>query len=154
MGIQVGINGFGRIGRNLLRAAINDKNIQIVAVNDLTDPKTLSHLLRYDSIHGRFDGTVESDEDSIIVNGQKIKVLSTRNPADLPWGDLGVEIAVESTGIFTKREDAGKHIEAGAKKVYMASAAPPVKFPNVYGIDMPASNEFVAYEKTEKENEL
>jgi glyceraldehyde 3-phosphate dehydrogenase len=123
MGIQVGINGFGRIGRNLLRAAINDKNIQIVAVNDLTDPKTLSHLLRYDSIHGRFDGTVESDEDSIIVNGQKIKVLSTRNPADLPWGDLGVEIAVESTGIFTKREDAGKHIEAGAKKVIISAPA-------------------------------
>ena len=97
MAIRVGINGFGRIGRNLLRAAINDKNIEIVAVNDLTDPKTLSHLLRFDSIHGRFDGTVESDEDSIIVNGEKIKVLSTRNPADLPWEDLGVEIAVEST---------------------------------------------------------
>ncbi|MBE17810.1 MAG: type I glyceraldehyde-3-phosphate dehydrogenase, partial [Nitrospinae bacterium] len=123
MAIRVGINGFGRIGRNLLRAAINDKNIEIVAVNDLTDPKTLSHLLRFDSIHGRFDGTVESDEDSIIVNGKKIKVLSTRNPADLPWEDLGVEIAVESTGIFTKREDAGKHIEAGAKKVIISAPA-------------------------------
>ncbi|MEE9275526.1 MAG: glyceraldehyde 3-phosphate dehydrogenase NAD-binding domain-containing protein, partial [bacterium] len=123
MAIKVGINGFGRIGRNLFRAAMGDPDIEFVAVNDLTDPKTLAHLLKYDSIHGRFDGTVEAGEGEIIVNGKSVKVLSERDPANLPWGELGVQVAVESTGIFTKRPDAEKHLKAGAKKVIISAPA-------------------------------
>ncbi|MEE9257704.1 MAG: glyceraldehyde 3-phosphate dehydrogenase NAD-binding domain-containing protein, partial [bacterium] len=96
MAIQVGINGFGRIGRNLLRAGIGDGEVEFVAVNDITDPPTLAHLLKYDSIHGRFKGTVEAGDGEIIVNGKGIKVLSERDPAQLPWGELGVQVVVES----------------------------------------------------------
>ena len=120
---KIGINGFGRIGRNVLRAAVANKNIEIVAVNDLTDAKTLAHLLKYDSIHGRFNGTVQAEEGAIIVNGKEIKVLAERDPAKLPWDKLGVEIVVESTGLFTDAEKAKAHLAAGAKKVIISAPA-------------------------------
>ena len=124
MTTRVGINGFGRIGRNFFRAALEQgADIEIVAVNDLTDTKTLAHLLKYDSILGRFNGEVSYDESSIIVNGKAIKVLAQRNPADLPWGELGVEVVVESTGFFTDGTKAVAHIEGGAKKVVISAPA-------------------------------
>jgi len=122
--VKIGINGFGRIGRNFFRAALaKGSDLQIVAVNDLTDNDALAHLLKYDSLLGRFDGTVEVDGDKIIVNGKEILVLEQRDPAQLGWGDLGVDIVIESTGRFTKAEDARKHIEAGAKKVIISAPA-------------------------------
>ena len=122
--VKVGINGFGRIGRNLYRAAYESgAELDVVAVNDITDVRTLAHLLRYDSILGRFPGEVSEGEDSITVDGDEIKVLAERDPAALPWGDLGVEVVIESTGLFTKREDAAKHLEAGAKKVIISAPA-------------------------------
>lgn len=121
---RVGINGFGRIGRNYLRAALaQNSNLEIVAVNDLSDPKSLAHLLKYDSIAGRLDAAVSVDGDSIIVNGQAIRVLAERDPANLPWGELGVDIVIESTGRFTNADDAKKHIAAGAKKVLISAPA-------------------------------
>ncbi|RXT04043.1 type I glyceraldehyde-3-phosphate dehydrogenase [Ammoniphilus sp. CFH 90114] len=119
--VKVGINGFGRIGRNVFRAALNHPEVEIVAVNDLTDASTLAHLLKYDSIHGRLDADVKAGNGYISVNGKEIKVLAERDPAGLPWGELGVDIVVESTGRFTKREDAAKHMEAGAKKVIISA---------------------------------
>jgi glyceraldehyde 3-phosphate dehydrogenase len=122
--VKIGINGFGRIGRNYLRAALaKGSDLEIVAVNDLTDNKTLAHLLKYDSITGRLDATVELDGDNIVVNGKPIKVLEERDPANLGWGDLGVDIVIESTGRFTKADDARKHIQAGAKKVIISAPA-------------------------------
>ena len=124
MSVKIGINGFGRIGRNYLRAALaKGSDLEVVAVNDLTDNKTLAHLLKYDSITGRLDATVELDGDNIVVNGNPIKVLAERDPANLGWGDLGVDIVIESTGRFTKADDARKHIEAGAKKVIISAPA-------------------------------
>ncbi|MGO4534301.1 type I glyceraldehyde-3-phosphate dehydrogenase [Leifsonia sp. 2MCAF36] len=124
MSVKIGINGFGRIGRNYLRAALaKGSDLEIVAVNDLTDNKTLAHLLKYDSITGRLDATVELDGDNIVVNGKPIKVLAERDPANLGWGDLGVDVVIESTGRFTKADDARKHIEAGAKKVIISAPA-------------------------------
>ena len=121
---RIGINGFGRIGRNYLRAALQQgSNLEIVAVNDLSDPAGLAHLLKYDSVGGRLGHEVSVDGDSIVVGGKKIKVLAERNPADLGWGDLGVEIVIESTGIFTNAEKAKAHIEAGAKKVLISAPA-------------------------------
>jgi glyceraldehyde 3-phosphate dehydrogenase len=114
--VKIGINGFGRIGRNYFRAALaQGADLEIVAVNDLTDNKTLAHLLKYDSITGRLDATVEYDDDHIIVNGKPIKAFAERDPATLPRGDLGVDIVIESTGFYTKAGDARKHIQAGAK---------------------------------------
>jgi glyceraldehyde 3-phosphate dehydrogenase len=122
--VKIGINGFGRIGRNYLRAALaKGSGVEIVAVNDLTDNKTLAHLLTYDSTTGPLDATVELDGDSIVVNGKPITVLEERDPANLGWGDLGVDIVVESTGRFTKAADARKHLEAGAKKVIISAPA-------------------------------
>jgi glyceraldehyde 3-phosphate dehydrogenase len=122
--VKIGINGFGRIGRNYFRAALaKGSDLEIVAVNDLTDTKTLAHLLKYDSITGRLDATVEVDGDSIVVNGKPIKVLADRDPANLPWGDLGVDIVIESTGFFTNADLARKHIQAGAKKVIISAPA-------------------------------
>jgi glyceraldehyde 3-phosphate dehydrogenase len=122
--IRVGINGFGRIGRNYFRAALaKGSDLEIVAVNDLTDNKSLAHLLKYDSVTGRLDATVELEGDSIVVNGKPIKVLEERDPANLPWGELGVDIVIESTGRFTKSDDARKHIAAGAKKVIVSAPA-------------------------------
>jgi len=121
---KIGINGFGRIGRNYFRAALaKGSDLEIVAVNDLTDNKALAHLLKYDSINGRLDATVELEGDQIVVNGKPIKVLEERDPAALGWGDLGVDIVIESTGRFTKAEDARKHINAGAKKVLISAPA-------------------------------
>ncbi len=136
MTTRVGINGFGRIGRNFFRAALEQgADIEIVAVNDLTDTKTLAHLLKYDSILGRFNGEVSYDESSIIVNGKAIKVLAQRNPADLPWGELGVEVVVESTGFFTDGTKAVAHIEAGAKKVVISAPAKNVDGTFVMGVN-------------------
>ena len=124
MAIKVAINGFGRIGRLLYRAAIERKaNIDFVAVNDLANAKTLAHLLKYDSVHGRFQGTVETKNDKLVVNGKEMDVLSQRDPAMLPWKDLGVYLTVESTGLFRQREKAAKHLEAGAKKVLISAPA-------------------------------
>ena len=136
MTTRVGINGFGRIGRNFFRAALRQgADFEVVAVNDLTDTKTLAHLLKYDSILGRFDGEVSFTEDSLIVNGKEIKVLAQRNPADLPWGELGVEVVVESTGFFTDGEKAKAHIEAGAKKVVISAPAKNVDGTFVMGVN-------------------
>ena len=124
MTIKVGINGFGRIGRLLYRAAIErNADIDFVAINDLADTKTNAHLLKYDSVHGRFNGTVEAKADKLVVNGKDLKVLSQKDPASLPWKDLGVYLAVESTGLFTHREGASKHLQAGAKKVLISAPA-------------------------------
>ncbi|MFF1572091.1 type I glyceraldehyde-3-phosphate dehydrogenase [Leifsonia sp. NPDC058292] len=124
MSVKIGINGFGRIGRNFFRAALaKGSDLEIVAVNDLTDNKALAHLLKYDSITGRLDATVELDGDKIVVNGKPIIVLEERDPANLPWGELGVDIVIESTGRFTKSEDARKHIAGGAKKVIVSAPA-------------------------------
>lgn len=120
---KVGINGFGRIGRNVFRAAIKNPNVDIVAVNDLTDAPTLAHLLKYDSIHGIFDAEVKAQDGNIIVNGKVIKVLAERDPANLPWGEMGVQVVVESTGRFTDKDKAEAHIKAGAKKVIISAPA-------------------------------
>jgi glyceraldehyde 3-phosphate dehydrogenase len=123
MSIKVGINGFGRIGRLVFKAAQAKDTIEFVAVNDLTDAKTLAHLLKYDSVHGRFPGTVEVGEESIIVNGKTVKVLAERDPENLPWGKLGVDIVIESTGIFRSPDKIEKHFKAGAKKVILTVPA-------------------------------
>ena len=123
MAVKVGINGFGRIGRNFFRAAYKDPSLQIVAVNDITDAKTLAHLLKYDSVHGRFEASVEVRENAIAVNGKEVQVLACKDAADLPWGKLGVEIVIESTGRYTDRDGAGKHIAAGAKRVLISAPA-------------------------------
>jgi len=124
MAVKVGINGFGRIGRNVFRAAKEaNADIDFVAVNDLVDTPTMAHLLKYDSILGRFPGGVEVNGDTIVAGGDELEVLSERDPAQLPWGDLGVDVVIESTGFFTKREDAAKHLEAGAKKVIISAPA-------------------------------
>jgi glyceraldehyde 3-phosphate dehydrogenase len=129
MAVKVGINGFGRIGRNLFRAAYAaGADLEFVAVNDITDTGTLAHLLKYDSILGRFPGEVEAGDGSITVDGKELRVLSERDPAALPWGELGADVVIESTGLFTGREDAGKHLEAGAKKVIISA---PAKEPDV-----------------------
>ena len=124
MTVKAAINGFGRIGRLLYRAALEMKaDVDFVAINDITDAKTLAHLLKYDSVHGRFNGTVEVKGNNLIVNGKELKVLAQRDPAQLPWRDLGVYLAVESTGLFTDREGASKHLTAGAKKVLISAPA-------------------------------
>jgi glyceraldehyde 3-phosphate dehydrogenase len=124
MAVKVGINGFGRIGRNLFRAAhAADSDLEFVAVNDLIDAEMIAHLLKYDSVLGRFPGEIGVSDGVITVDGAQIKVLNEKDPADLPWGDLGVEVVIESTGFFTKREDAQKHLDAGAKKVIITAPA-------------------------------
>jgi glyceraldehyde 3-phosphate dehydrogenase len=123
MTIKVGINGFGRIGRNAFRAAMANPALEIVAVNDLTDAETLAHLLKYDSIHGILDAEVKAEKDAIVVNGKAIKVLAERDPAALPWGALGIDVVVESTGRFTDADKAAAHIKAGAKKVIISAPA-------------------------------
>jgi glyceraldehyde 3-phosphate dehydrogenase len=123
MSVKVGINGFGRIGRNIMRAAMADKNIDFVAVNDLTNAATLAHLLKYDSVLGNLHAKVEAKGDAISVDGDEFKVLSLRDPAQLPWKELGVDVVFESTGLFTSRDGAAKHIAAGAKKVVITAPA-------------------------------
>jgi glyceraldehyde 3-phosphate dehydrogenase len=121
MAVKVGINGFGRIGRNFFRASIDNPEIEIVGINDLTDAHTLAHLLKYDSVHGRFSRSVEAKGNSIIVDGREIEVTAIKDPSQLPWKDLDVDIVIESTGVFRDREGAGKHLQAGAKKVIISA---------------------------------
>jgi glyceraldehyde 3-phosphate dehydrogenase len=128
MAVRVGINGFGRIGRNIMRAALGDKNIDFVAVNDLTNAATLAHLLKYDSVLGNLHAKVTATADRIAVDGEEFKVLSVKEPSELPWKDLGVDVVFEGTGRFTKRDDAAKHLAAGAKKVIITA---PAKGPDV-----------------------
>ncbi|MCH7491732.1 MAG: type I glyceraldehyde-3-phosphate dehydrogenase [Gemmatimonadetes bacterium] len=136
MSIRIGINGFGRIGRNVVRAiAAADTDVEVVAVNDLTDPGTLAHLLRYDSVHGRYRGSVTLKGDQMVVDGAPIKVLAERDPAKLPWKDLGVDVVLESTGIFTQRDKAALHLEAGAQKVIISAPAKQEDITIVMGIN-------------------
>jgi glyceraldehyde 3-phosphate dehydrogenase len=135
MAVKVGINGFGRIGRNIMRAALGNKDFDFVAVNDLTDAKTLAHLLKYDSILGNLDATITAGEGSISVNADTFKVLSMRDPAQLPWKDLGVEVVFESTGLFTDRDSAAKHLAAGAKRVIITAPAKKPDFSVVLGVN-------------------
>lgn len=121
--IKIGINGFGRIGRNVFKIIQQRDNMEVVAINDLTDARTLAHLLKYDSVHGRFKGEVSAKEDSIVVNDKEVKILSIKNPAELGWDKLGVEIVIESTGVFRKREQVALHLTAGAKKVILTVPA-------------------------------
>lgn len=135
MTVKVGINGFGRIGRNVFRAALNNPDVEIVAVNDLTDANMLAHLLQYDTVHGKLSVEVKAENNNLIVDGKEVKVLSERDPAQLGWGDLGVEIVVESTGRFTNRNDAAKHLEAGAKKVVISAPAKEEDITIVMGVN-------------------
>ena len=128
MALKIGINGFGRIGRSVMRLARNRKDMEFVAINDLTDAKTLAHLLKYDSVHGPYEGSVEACDSEIVVDGKAMKVFSTKNPAEIPWKDLGVEIVVEGTGAMRDKNDASRHIQAGAKKVIVTA---PMKGPDV-----------------------
>jgi len=142
MAVRVGINGFGRIGRNVFRAAIESgAEIEVVGINDLVDPATIAHLLKYDSNYGKFAGTVEAGEGQITVNGKTIKVLGERDPAALPWGELGADVVIESTGFFADGEKAKAHLAAGAKKVVISTAAPNVDATIVLGVN------FDAYDK-------
>lgn len=135
MATKIGINGFGRIGRNVFRASLAKKDIEIVAINDLTDAKTLAHLLKYDSVHGIFDAEVKAGENCIYVNGKEIKVIAEMDPAKLPWGELGVDIVVESTGRFTQRDKAAAHLAAGAKKVIISAPAKEEDITIVMGVN-------------------
>src|SRR5438034_4997841 len=135
MPVRVGINGFGRIGRNIMRAALGDTSIDFVAVNDLTSAHTLAHLLKYDSVLGNLHARVEAKEDSIAVAGDEFRVLSLRDPAELPWKDLGVDVVFESTGLFTNRDAAAKHVAAGAKKVVITAPAKGPDFTVVIGVN-------------------
>jgi len=121
--LPIGINGFGRIGRLVFRAAVAQGGIEVKAINDLTDSQTLAHLLKYDSTHGRFDGEVEADGDNLIVDGQRIRIIAERDPAKLPWGEMGADLVLESTGIFSERVQAEAHVQAGAKKVVISQPA-------------------------------
>lgn len=132
--VRVAINGFGRIGRMVLRAALNDKKIDIVAINDLTDPVTLAHLLKYDSAYHKFPGEVKAIDGTISVNGKKIKILSEKDPLKLPWGSMKVDVVVESTGFFTNKEGAMKHITAGAKKVIISAPSDDADLTIVRGV--------------------
>ncbi|GFO69821.1 glyceraldehyde-3-phosphate dehydrogenase [Geomonas limicola] len=135
MALRVAINGFGRIGRCVLRAAAQDKDIEFVAINDLTDAKTLAHLLKYDSVHGAFPGEVKAEGDSIVINGKAIKVLAVRNPAELPWKELKVDVVLEATGLFTAKEKAAQHLTAGAAKVIISAPATDPDLTVVMGVN-------------------
>lgn len=135
MGIRVGINGFGRIGRMVFRAMMDRGGYEVMAINDLTDSATLAYLLKYDSVHGRYNGTVEAVDDGLVVDGRKIDIVSERDPADLAWGDRGVDLVVESTGIFTDGEKAAAHLKAGAKKVVISAPATNVDATIVLGVN-------------------
>jgi glyceraldehyde 3-phosphate dehydrogenase (phosphorylating) len=136
MPVRVGINGFGRIGRNVFRAGqAAGADIEWVAVNDITDNATLAHLLQYDTAYGRYPGSVEANDEGIVVDGTLVKVLAERDPANLPWADLGVDVVLESTGFFTKRDDAAKHLEAGAKKVVISAPATDEDITIVLGVN-------------------
>ncbi|MBY7144065.1 type I glyceraldehyde-3-phosphate dehydrogenase [Virgibacillus sp. NKC19-3] len=135
MTVKIGINGFGRIGRNVFRQALKNDDVEVVAVNDLTDANMLAHLLKYDSVHGRLEDEVTVNGSNLVVDGSEINVLSERDPANLGWGDLGVEVVIESTGRFTQRDDAKKHIDAGAKKVIISAPAKEEDLTMVMGVN-------------------
>ncbi|MGA1796719.1 MAG: type I glyceraldehyde-3-phosphate dehydrogenase [bacterium] len=135
MQVKVGINGFGRIGRNFLRASVGNKDIEIVAINDITDAATLAHLLIYDSVHGRFNGSVKAGQDSITVNGKQIRILAEKDPSALPWSSMGAQVVVESTGIFRDKAGASKHLQAGAKKVLISAPAKEPDLTMVMGVN-------------------
>ncbi|WP_027965433.1 type I glyceraldehyde-3-phosphate dehydrogenase [Halalkalibacillus halophilus] len=135
MTVKLGINGFGRIGRRVFRAALQNDEVEVVAINDLTDAEMLAHLLKYDTVHGVLEEEVTTNGDNLVVNGKEVKVMSERDPANLGWGDLGVEIVIESTGLFTKREDAQKHVDAGAKKVIISAPAKQEDLTVVMGVN-------------------
>ena len=135
MAIRVGINGFGRIGRNFFRASLDHDTLEFVAINDITDAKTLAHLLKYDSVGGILEADVQAKDHSLVVNGKEIKVLAERDPAKLPWKDLGVDVVVESTGIFTDRDKATKHLEAGAPLVIISAPAKDPDLTVVLGVN-------------------
>ncbi|MGG3539643.1 type I glyceraldehyde-3-phosphate dehydrogenase [Priestia megaterium] len=135
MAVKIGINGFGRIGCNVFRAALKNDNVEVVAINDLTDANMLAHLLKYDSVHGKLDAEVVVDGSNLVVNGKTIEISAERDPAQLSWGKQGVEIVVESTGFFTKRADAAKHLEAGAKKVIISAPASDEDITIVMGVN-------------------
>src|SRR3954465_13061401 len=135
MATKVGINGFGRIGRNIMRAALGSKDIDFVAVNDLTSAATLAHLFKYDSILGNLKSDIKADGDQITGDGDRFKVLSLKDPAQLPWRDLGVDVVFESTGLFTDRDSAAKHLSAGAKKVIITAPAKKPDFSVVLGVN-------------------
>jgi glyceraldehyde 3-phosphate dehydrogenase len=135
MTVKVGINGFGRIGRNVLRLGLNRKGLEFVAVNDLTDAPTLAHLLKYDSVHGKFGAQVGAKNDYILVDGKEVKVFALKDPSQLPWTELGVDVVLESTGRFTDRVDCLKHIEAGAKKVVVSAPAKDSDISLVLGVN-------------------
>jgi len=135
MALRVAINGFGRIGRSVLRAAMQEKGIEFVAINDLTDAKTLAHLLKYDSVHGIYPGEVSAQGDQIVIDGKTIKILAVRNPAELPWKELKVDIVLEATGLFTSREKASLHLAAGASKVIISAPATDPDLTVVLGVN-------------------
>ena len=135
MSIKIGINGFGRIGRNVLRACIGERDLEFVAVNDITDAHTLAHLLKYDSVHGRFPHAVTTEKDALLVDGNRIRVLSERDPAKLPWKDLGVQIVLECSGHFTSKDKAQVHLAGGAKKVIISAPAKGVDLTLCYGVN-------------------
>ena len=137
MSVKIGINGFGRIGRNILRSALQQGmgELDLVAINDLTDAATLAHLFKYDSVHGVYDGQVEVDGNALVIDGERFDVLSIRNPEELPWADLGAEVVFEATGLFRKRADAAKHLEAGARKVVITAPAPDPDVTLVLGVN-------------------
>jgi len=140
MTLKIAINGFGRIGRIVFREALKHEEVEIVAINDLTDAAMLSHLLKYDSVHGTFDADVTSEADQLVVNGRKVQVLAEKDPADLPWKDLGIDIVIECTGIFRDVKSAGKHLEAGAKKVIVSSPGKSGMPTFVMGVNQDAYN--------------
>ncbi len=148
MSVKVAINGFGRIGRNVLRIASSSNELDVVAINDLTDAATLAHLFKYDSVHGTFAGEVAVDGDQLVVNGKAIKILSQRNPAELPWQELGVEIVIEATGLFTERDKAAMHLQAGAKRVVISAPGKAADITVCMGINEteydPASHEIIS----------
>ena len=148
MAIRVGINGFGRIGRNFFRASLGDPEIHVVGINDLTDSKTLSHLLAFDSVHGRFQGTVEAGDDHLLIDNQHIKVFAERDPKELPWKALGVDVVIESTGRFTDREGASQHLSAGAPRVVISAPGKDADLTIVLGVNEhsydPASHHIIS----------
>jgi glyceraldehyde 3-phosphate dehydrogenase len=138
MSVGIAINGFGRIGRNIVRQLFTNKqsqSVKLVAINDLTDPQTLAHLLKYDSVHGKFPGTVEAVDGGIVINGQNVKVFAERDPAKLPWGSVGAAVVLECTGIFTQRDKAALHLQGGAKKVIISAPAPDPDLTLAYGVN-------------------
>ena len=144
MGVKVGINGFGRIGRMVFRAGLNNDKIEFVAINDITDPATLAHLLKYDSVHGRLDAEVSHTDNSLIVNGREMRIYTEREPSKIPWGDIGVDIVLECTGLFREKAKAEGHLKAGAKKVIISAPAKDPDITIVMGVNQEKYDPFAS----------